>query len=137
MAKTGRPSSFRPEYCEQVVKHMADGYSLTAFGGSIGVCADTLTDWQARYPEFLRAVKRARAARLQFLEKRLYESESSARVTSSIFALKCTNKEEWGEVSRFEHTGKDGGSIKVEEVSDADLLQIAGVKQPGVMAGRN
>ena len=43
----GRPSEYRPEYCEMVQEHMAKGKSLTAFAGSIKVSAFTVYEWIA------------------------------------------------------------------------------------------
>ncbi len=104
---------------------MGRGFSLTAFAGSIGVCGETVRQWQHDHPQFSAAVKRARCARLQFLESRLFNAESAPQVTSSIFALKCTDREEWGDVQRTELTGKNGGPVEIDNLSDAELLAIA------------
>lgn len=58
----GRPSLYKPDYCEFVVKFCSQGFSLTAFAGKIGVCRDTISEWGRVHPEFSAAVKRAKAA---------------------------------------------------------------------------
>lgn len=58
----GRPSEYRPEYCQAVIDCMAQGFSLTAFAGSIRVAKDTVYEWIKTHPQFSDAVSRARAA---------------------------------------------------------------------------
>ena len=53
----GRPTKFKPEYCEAIVEFMGQGYSKTAFAGSIGVSRDTILEWAKGYPEFSGAAR--------------------------------------------------------------------------------
>ena len=48
---------YKPEYPEMLVKHLAEGLSVTAFAGLIGVPRDTLYSWFIKYPEFEEARK--------------------------------------------------------------------------------
>ncbi len=50
--KMGRPSSYKPEYCEALLKHMAEGYSIEAFAGSIRVSRETIYAWCDQHPDF-------------------------------------------------------------------------------------
>ena len=49
----GRPPDYKPEYCEQLIKHMQDGFSYESFAASIGTHRSTLYNWEKQYPEFL------------------------------------------------------------------------------------
>lgn len=53
----GRPTDYKPEYCEAVVEFMAKGYSIEAFAGFIGVTKQTIYNWKESFPEFLDAVQ--------------------------------------------------------------------------------
>lgn len=57
----GRPTKFRPEYCEAVIEHCSSGASLTSFAGSIGASRRVLANWCERWPEFGEAVEIAKA----------------------------------------------------------------------------
>lgn len=115
----GRPSKYDPKYCDEVVAYMGQGYSKTAFAGSIGVCRDTILEWSSTIPEFSGAVKAAEAARVQSLETGLLQSDQlGPQVTARIFALKNAAPDEWRD--RREFTGADGGPIAVAVVKFVD-----------------
>lgn len=61
MKKTGRPSKYKPEYCEQLIEHMKEGLGYEIFAAVIGVCDDTLREWEKKHPDFSVAKKRGRA----------------------------------------------------------------------------
>lgn len=64
----GRPTKYKPEYCEMVVEHMKNGKSLTSFAASIGAYRDIIYAWQRANPEFLHACKHAQALSQQWFE---------------------------------------------------------------------
>ena len=64
----GRPSKYKPEYCQLVVAESKKGFTFESFAGLIGVSIDTLTEWAKAHPEFTAAKKEAKAAQRRFLE---------------------------------------------------------------------
>ncbi len=64
----GRPTKYRQEYCERLVKHMAGGNSFETFGVGIGTHRGTLYNWEDEHAEFLDAKKRGIDANLVFWE---------------------------------------------------------------------
>jgi hypothetical protein len=118
MAKVGRPTSYKPEYCDSVIECMAQGFSLTAFAGSILVARSSINNWMAEHPEFLEATKVGQAARTFKLEKGLYAAKSGPEATAHIFGLKNADPDGWRERVQNEHTGPNGGAIvqRIERV---------------------
>jgi hypothetical protein len=53
--KTGRPSKYKEEYCELLIRHMAEGLSLEAFAGVVKVNQDTIHEWVKKHPAFSEA----------------------------------------------------------------------------------
>jgi hypothetical protein len=102
----GRPSLYDPKYCDEIVVFMGQGYSKTAFAGSIGVCHDTVVEWARVHPDFSLAVKRGQAARTAGLEKQLLNSIEGPRVTARIFALKNAAPDEWRDKVETQHSGE-------------------------------
>ena len=113
----GRPSKYSPAYVEEVVTFCAQGYSLTAFAGSIGVTRSSINEWAGEHPEFSEAVNRAKAKRAAWWEERArqvaLEGGPGGQATMVIFGLKNHAPEDYREISRTEHTGKDGGAIEL------------------------
>lgn len=41
----GRPTKYKPEYCDQLIEHMAKGYSFETFGAAVGVARSSVYEW--------------------------------------------------------------------------------------------
>ena len=120
--KRGRPTDYRPEYCDEVQAAMADGYSLTAFAGMIDVDRSTIGNWMDAHPEFFLAVSRGKAKRL------LHWETSAMRVaergggpgtaTIIVFGLKNMGGDEWADKSEVKNTGDASNPVvhKIEYV---------------------
>jgi len=48
----GRPTNYKPEYCQMLIDHMASGLSFKSFAGVVGVHFDTLYEWVKVHTEF-------------------------------------------------------------------------------------
>ncbi|MBR0802853.1 hypothetical protein JQ636_04815 [Bradyrhizobium japonicum] len=123
----GRPSEYLPEYAQAVIDYMAQGYSLTAFAGSIRKSRDTVYQWVREHADFSDAVSRARSARVAALETKLLRARKGAETSAAVFALKNAEPEEWRDVRSVEH----GHTLKVETLTDAQLYAIASSKASG------
>lgn len=119
----GRPSKYDPSYCDKLVEYGAQGYSLTACAGKLGVSRQTLHEWAGAWPEFSDAMARHAGARTAFLEEGLIGAETGPMVTSRMFALKNAAPHEWREKQDVELTGKDGGPIETKDVSDLEIAR--------------
>ena len=53
----GRPTDYKPEYCQMLIDHMAQLNPYQTFGAIIGVSKTTLNAWEKEHPEFLAAKK--------------------------------------------------------------------------------
>lgn len=119
----GRPSLYRPEYCQAVIEDMQEGYSLSAFAGLIGVCKATLNLWMGQFPEFLDAVSKGKAARLRKWESsglRVAEKGGApGTATMIVFGLKNMGGDEWSDKQHIESTisNPDGTPIALPTVT--------------------
>lgn len=55
LPKVGRPTLYEEAFCDQLIEHMAQGYSFKSFAGVVGVSFATLDVWEAAHQEFLEA----------------------------------------------------------------------------------
>lgn len=46
MGQPGQPTKYKVQYCEELIEHMARGYSYTSFAGKIRVDEKTLFNWE-------------------------------------------------------------------------------------------
>ena len=69
--KLGRPTLYRPEYCQMLIDHMSKGHSLESFGAMIrgGVDKDTIYEWIKKHPDFSVAFREARQKAMIWWEK--------------------------------------------------------------------
>lgn len=122
----GRPSKYEETFCEVAERVLGEGYSETVLAGEIGVCVDTISEWKKAHPEFSASVNVGRAKGARFWEDRLrhvaQHGGGPGTAQSVIFGLKNRARESWQDVTRSEHTGKDGEPLTVNIVGgDANL----------------
>jgi hypothetical protein len=76
-AAVGRPSAYRPEFCQDLIDWMAKGNSLGSFGAylrerypaeKLMVHRDTVNEWTHVHAEFSDAMKVAKAASARFYD---------------------------------------------------------------------
>ena len=130
----GRPTDYRPEYCDAVIAAMSDGLSLTAFAGLIGQGRDTVYKWIRAHSEFSDAVSRARAARVLWLERKLLRARKGAETTAAIFALKNADPTEWRDLKHTEHRHVVPADMLTDEQLNA-IASGASLADVGVIEG--
>ncbi len=89
----GRPTKYKPEYCEQLIAHMQQLHSFESFAANIGTHKETLYEWCKRHPEFSEARKAGRASLLKGMEnigKGLFTGKIKGNVAAWIFYMKNT-----------------------------------------------
>lgn len=101
----GRPTNYRPEYCEQVIACLSDGHSITGFAGKIGVARSTVVKWQAEIPEFSAAVKVGQAGAVSWWEERAkaIANGEPGNVVATIFGLKNRAADDWRDKTEVTH----------------------------------
>ena len=111
----GRPSTYKPEYCDAVIEHMAEGASLTSFAASVGAARSTINEWMEHNPEFSESVKKGKAHCAAWWERvgRTQALDGKGNATLVIFGLKNMAAEDWREKTQHELTGTDGGPISM------------------------
>lgn len=106
----GRPSKYRPEYCDMVVEHMSEGASLTSFAAEIDVSRETISEWSRVHPEFSVAVKKGKAKCAAWWERlgRTGAMGGDVNPTLVIFGLKNMSPDDWRDKQEIDHRSGDG-----------------------------
>lgn len=113
----GRPSLYKPEYCETVIELGKEGKSMTSMALACNVDRKTLDDWARAHEEFSAALTRARALSLEWWEKKAQENVDNPKFNSSLWKMMVgsQHREEYGEMKRaLELTGPGGGPIQTQ-----------------------
>lgn len=121
----GRPSKYRPEYCDMVVDHMSEGASLTSFAAEIDVSRETISEWSRVHPEFSVAVKKGKAKCAAWWERlgRTGAMGGDVNPTLVIFGLKNMSPEDWREKQEIDHRSGDG-SMSPKDTGAAVLAAL-------------
>jgi hypothetical protein len=104
----GRPTKYCPTYCEALVKHMKLGLSYECFAGKIGVCRDTLYEWEKVHPKFSDSKRRGYATSLLWHEKQMNDQitgKSKGSTSSLIFAMKNKFEDLYSDKKEIKHEG--------------------------------
>ena len=98
----GRPSKYKPEFPDALIEHMRDGNTYETFAAKIGVCDDTLREWEKVHPEFSVAKKRGWMLSMAWWENKLKENLVTSKgntfnVAGWIYTMKCRFPKYWRE----------------------------------------
>ena len=109
-AAGGRPTLYRPEYCDTVVTLATEGMSLTEMAHELGVVRDTLYEWDRVHPEFSAALTRARVASQAWWERQGRLGLTQQGFNASLWSknVSCRFRDDWTEKTQTELTGKNG-----------------------------
>ena len=115
----GRPSSYKPEYCAQVIEMGQQGYSVVEMAAEIGVHRNTLeTSWPEQRPEFLEAFTHARQCSQAWWERQgranLVMPQGAGTFQASVWSRSMAARfpADWREKNETSHTGANGGPVE-------------------------
>ena len=92
----GRPTDYKPEYCDELIDHMAQGFSFESFAGRISVAEDTLYEWQNVHKEFSEAHRTGKSKMRMFWEELgIVGTTEGKNFNASAWAFNMKNKLRW------------------------------------------
>jgi len=109
----GRPSDYKPEYCDQVIEYGKAGKSRVWIATELDVCRQTLHNWEAAHPEFLDAMTRAALFAQRWWEDAGQAGMEADKFNSAVWAKNMSSRfEDWQEKKLLEHSGSIDMSTK-------------------------
>lgn len=123
----GRPSMYRPEYCDVAVAVGKLGGSPNEIACEIGVLRESLYDWAKVHPEFSTALKLAKQYEQKWWENKGLEGMSADKFNAVVWktSMQARFRDDYTERKVTEVTGKDGGAIQTETRATIDATQLA------------
>lgn len=99
---------------EQVIQAVRKNKGiLTLAARDLGCTRQTLHNYVNRYTTVADEVSSQREGLLDLAEGKLFEQVNAGNITAIIFTLKTLGKHR-GYIERQEHSGPDGGALKIE-----------------------
>ena len=119
----GRPTEYRPEYCEVVERLGELGKSKTQIASVLDVNTKTIDEWALKWPEFAESIARARELAMTW-----WEDVGQAGLTDKFF-----NAQLWSRsmAARFPDQYREAKDLKLTVESDVSQRLIAGRKRIG------
>lgn len=108
----GRPTDYKPEYCDMLIEHMGQGLSFSSFASDLNVAESTIYLWAQLHSEFSEAKKIGRGRQRVYYERKGVQSDNPA-----IFIWMTKNMLGWREP-------KDLPQEENTEALDQDLRDI-------------
>lgn len=114
----GRPSDYKPEYCDQIVEWGAEGKSIVWMASRLDVVRDTIYEWARVHPEFSDALMRARHNCQAWWEDQGQAGLAMPGFNGSVWAKNMGSrfKDDWSDKSSLEVSGPNGGPVAFEKI---------------------
>lgn len=124
----GRPSKYRPEFCELVIEVGSYGGWLSEMAEACDVSRNTMDTWAGAHPEFLEALTRAKQKAQAWFEIEGRKGLTADKFNSSLWSKQMSARHRDEYTERRELTGSDGGPIQTEDVGEgaAMLAELMG-----------
>jgi hypothetical protein len=120
----GRPTLYRPEYCELVIELGRAGKSKAQMAAQIGVCRQTLDEWAKAEPQFANAIARARESAMAWWEE---------QGMKGIWAGKAFNAQAWSRsmAARFPDDYRENSKVELSGAVEVSSAIVAARKRSG------
>ncbi len=116
-----KPTKYKPQYCDELIEHMAKGGHFRGFCGTVSVCEKTGHTWLDKHDEFKEAYGIAKSRCYLWWERLLlskivsHKDDTQLNTTAWIFTMK--NLFGWRDRHDIEQTTK-------ATVHDPEVLRI-------------
>lgn len=114
MSTLGRPSEYRPEFCEQVLDLGRQGKSVVQMACHFDVVKQTLFNWTDAHPDFLDAFTRAKQLSQDWWETKGQGGLEGSGFNASLWSRSMAARfpDDYTERQKKEITGANGGPVR-------------------------
>ena len=112
----GRPTKYKPEYCEEVIRLGKEGKSIAQMAAFFDVDKASIFRWAEESDDFRTALARARVHSQNWWEDKAQQNLASRDFNAQLWLKSVASRfrDDYTERTQTEITGKDGGAVKVE-----------------------
>lgn len=124
----GRPTAYRPEYCERVIEFGKLGKSVAWMAAELGVSKQSLYEWEKVHPAFSDAFTRARLESQRWWEDKgqdnIVSLPGQGTLNAGVYSRSMAARfpEDWREKTETAVTGANGGPLQIASIA-IELVQ--------------
>lgn len=121
----GRPSSYKPEYCAELIEHMKSGFTYESFAGRVGVDRSTIYEWES-HKDFSDAKKKGKEF-LTLRNEMLYQQAltgANTRINPTLLIFLMKNCNGWRDKVEVE----DVTRLSIDELK-AEAKRLLGMDE--------
>lgn len=137
----GRPSLYKPEYCEAVEMWGRQGKSRAQLCSLLNISRNTLNDWERQFPEFHESLARAMAHSQHWWEEKAQKSLGKRHFQAQLWRYSMAGrfKEDYAETKSNDANGLDLGALvgAISQGVAAATLQASGPKDDAATAAQD
>ena len=95
-----------------------DGLSKEQIAENMGICRDTLYEWEKKFTDISDALKKGREVADRNVENALYKNAMNGNIAAQIFWLKNRKPNEWKDKQNMD-LGGEGKVIIIDSIPDS------------------
>lgn len=119
----GRPTKYKPEYCERVIALGKEGYSYAEIAADLEVDKASLFDWARAHEDFSTALRAAKTYEQAWFEREARSNMKNRDFNANLWYRSAASRFRDDYTERKELTGANGGAVQVETKNvDTDAL---------------
>lgn len=129
-ARNGRPTDYRPEFCEMLIEHMRKGYSFDTFGAEVFCGTSTLYRWVEQYQDFRDAKEIGTRLSHEWWERQGQKGLNIGPKSfhGQVWSITMKNRFGYRDKQEVQLTGPDGGALQVKQAVRWDETAEARLK---------
>ena len=118
----GRPTKYRPEFCQLAVEMGAAGKSFAQIATACGVARSNANTWAEQYPDFQAAIAHARDLSMSWWEEQahigIWESPEGAKLNPQLWSRSMAARfpDDYRESKNTQITGPNGGPLQTRTI---------------------
>lgn len=120
--KTGRPTDYKPEYCDDIREALAQGILMYEWAAQKKINITTLHSWRLAHNDFNKAVKEGEELKQYIAEKFTRDSMLNPNLNNVAFVMYCRNflklrtKDKDDNQSEFKLSAEQLSELSLEEL---------------------
>ena len=121
----GRPSKYKPEYCERIIELGKQGYSHAELAADLEVDKHSMYRWAEQHEEFRTALHAAKTYEQAWFEREARSNMKNRDFNANLWYRSAASRfrEDYTERKETAVTGANGGPVQVQsQVVDAKTL---------------